>query len=309
MHRTLPLLVLSLSTASLVACDAVVPEPHDTPTERAHEPLDLDDWDDNELAFLKARGSLNPDEDVVFWWTGSIYLVQDADPFGPPVTDFPGPILRFEGFNIARFEPVADGTRMVSREMALYQDVAGNRVDCWWNGNLGIDSPAPVPVVHVWNDPVNHTIGGANYDELGDQIAFNTEIDLNYPSPLPLDSYPEYSQSNTYSGTELFNWYADRADLEDPTLDSVPVAISWTRVGQLLPWMQAGQTEGKLVYHTRGRKLMGGFEDLPDHLKDLVLAEAPEYQTAPDVDLSPNATSWRVFRSLVDSGEYSPSCG
>jgi len=194
MTRTAILLALSFSTAALVAgCE---PEPHEPPAppaERANEPLDLADWDDNDLAFLKARGSLNPDEDVVFWWTGSIYLVRDADPFGPPVTDFPGPILRFEGFNIARFEPVADGTRM------------------------------------------------------GDEVVFNTEIDLNYASPLPIDSYPEYSASNTYSGTELFNWYADRADLEDPTLDSVPVTISWSRVGQLLPWMQAGQTGGKLV--------------------------------------------------------------
>jgi len=286
---------------------AAAPPPEPAP-EREQVELDLDHPDDNLLAWNKARGSLDRDEDVFFYWTGSIYLMQDADPDGTPSTSFPAPILDFEGFNVARFEPEGDGVRMVSREMAVYKTTYGNILDCWFNGVLGGANVGQVPVVHVWNDPVNHTLYGADYDELGDEIVFRTEIQLNYPSPLPIGDYPDYSANNTYQAIELFNWYVDRADLQDPNLDSVPVSFSWSRQGQLLPWMQAGQTDGKLVYHTRGRKLLGGFAELPEHLQEYVLEHGPEYQAAPDVDASPNATSWRVFKGLVDSGAYSPDC-
>ena len=65
---------------------------------------------------------------------------------------------------------------------------------------------------------------------------------------------------------------------------------------------------GKLIYHTNGQKLLGGFEELPQHLKDYVRENAPKYMTAPETDVSPNETSWRVFRKLLDAGEYSPEC-
>ena len=254
------------------------------------------------------RGSLNPEEDVFFYWTGSIYLLQDAEPEAPAFTDFPGPILHFEGFNVARFTPEGDGVRMVSREMAVYKSPYGDIVECWPNYILDVDTPKQVPVVHVWNDPVSHTLYGADYDHLGDEVVFRTEIQLNYPSPLPVDDYPQYSANNTYQSVELFNWYVDLEDLQDPNLDTAPVSISWSRQGQLLPWMQAGQSTGKLIYHTRGRKLLGGFNELPLHIRDYVLEHGPEYQEAPATDWGPNMTSWRVFKGLVDSGAYTPEC-
>ena len=48
--------------------------------------------EDNLTAFTKMRGSLNPNEEVVFYWTGNIYDIQDADPLGAPLNDYPGPI-------------------------------------------------------------------------------------------------------------------------------------------------------------------------------------------------------------------------
>lgn len=302
-------LLFVLLFAALLGCapEASAPEP-ESPAERPHEPLDLDDPDDNLHGFLKSRGSLDPDEDVVFYWTGTIYLAQDVDPLAAPENDFPGPILRFEGFNIARFEPVADGVRMISREIALYQDLQGNVVDCWNNARLGTDDPGMVPVVHVQNDPVNWTLGGGEYEELGGRIVWKTEMQLAYPSPMSVAAYPEYSASNTYQSLEMFNFFAERADLEDPTLDSAPVTISWSRVGQLLPWMRPGQSTDKLVYHTHGAKLLGGYEELPAALRGWVEANAPEYATAPATDASPNITSWRWFKSLLDSGAYTPTC-
>jgi len=263
---------------------------------------------DNLTAFTKMRGSLNPDDEVVFYWKGNIYAVQDADPFGSPISEYPSPILKFEGFNVARFEPTPDGIRMISREMSVYRNAFGSIIDCWDNGVLNPDEPALVPVVHVWNDPVNFTLGGGNAQEMGEQVVWTTEVMLRYPSPLPVDEFPEYSAGNTYESAEMFNFYSMNDDLNNPELDSVPVTISWSRVGQFLPWMQMGQTPDKLVYHTFGRKLMGGVDELPEDLKAYVMDKDPKFMEAPAADTYPNDTSWRVFQKLVESGDYSPTC-
>ena len=194
------------------------------------------------------------------------------------------------------------------REMAVYKDLSGRILNCWNNRPLGLGQAEYVPVVHVFNDPVNHTITGGSANRLGDDVTWNLEVMLRYPSPLPIADYPENSASNTYQASELFNFYAKMSDLNDPDLDTVPVNISWTRVGQFLPWMKAGQTPGKLIYHTYGKKLLGGFDELPEDIKAYVLDVAPEYAQAPLTDESPNATSWKVFRRLVQTGQYQETC-
>ena len=279
-------------------------------TEAPVDSLDLNLFNpgDNLTAFTKMRGSLNPEDEVVFYWKGNIYAVQDADPLGTPISEYPSPILKFEGFNVARFEQTFDGVRMVSREMSVYRNTFGTIIDCWDNGVLNPEEPGKVPVVHVWNDPVNFTLGGGNAHEMGEQVIWTTEMLLRYPSPLPVDEFPEYSAGNTYESAEMFNWYTLKEDLNNPELDSVPVTISWSRVGQFLPWMQVGQTPGKLVYHTFGRKLMGGVDELPEDLKAYVMEKAPKFMKAPSTQTSPNDTSWRVFKKLVESGEYNPEC-
>ena len=152
--------------------------------------------------------------------------------------------MQFEGFNIARFEKVPGGIRMVSREMSLYKDMTGRILNCWNNSKLGVENPGFVPVVHVFNDPVNHTISGGTAYVFGDNVTWNIEIMLRYPSALPVNQFSEYSAGNTYESSEMFNFYSKMSDLNDPELDSVPVTISWSRVGQFLPWMRAGQTPG-----------------------------------------------------------------
>lgn len=259
-------------------------------------------------AFLATRGSTHPEDEVVYHWTGTIHASVPVAPLAEPERTHGEPLLRFEGYNIARFLPIegTDQVRMLSREVGVYQDPAtGTILDCWTNPWTG----AEVPVVHVYNDPVNGTFGDVASRQLGDQLVWSFEFSLAYPSPLPVDEFGPYSAGNTYQSTEVFDFVASLDAFDDPTTASVPATMTWTRVGQWLPWMQMGQRPGSLVYHAVGRKLPGGWDDLPESLRTFVSDHAPAFSHAPAADDgSPNATTWSVFRDLVRAGEYVPEC-
>ena len=97
-----------------------------------------------------------------------------------------------------------------------------------------------------------------------------------------------------YQGAELFRFIASKADLEDDTSSS-PCHISWVRQGPWLPWMLMGTQPGHLVYHTGGKKLMGGYTELPADTRAKVEAERPEYMFAPATAVTPNETSWTFY--------------
>lgn len=278
------------------------------PVDAGTRSLDLASPEDNAWAFLKARGSLDPNEEVVFYWTGEIFadIPTTIAPPGGPV--FGQPLLKFEGFNIARFTPAAGGTQMLSRELALYLDPSSGEVlDCWPNP---LNGGRRVRVLPVLNDPVNFVLGGgADYTADGEDVTFSTNVFITYRSPLPVASYPSYSASDAYQSSEMFNFFVRRSDLEYLGHTSVPARISWVRVGQYLPWMQLGQAAGRLVYHTRGRKLLGGFSELPQRIREYVSSRAPDYEHAPSsASAGSNATSWRYFKAQVDQGTYTPEC-
>ena len=272
--------------------------------------LDLDDSQANAEHFVRVRGSLDSDQDVFYYWSGYIYDQQDVDPYADAVTSWRDPILRFDGFNVARFRSLGDGYYdMITRVVSLYRNLRGEIIDCWTNAFLGVEESEYVEVIHIQNDPVNFTVGEVDYVELGDLIAFRMEVPLTYPSPLPVEEYPEYSAGNTYQSTELFNFYTRRSDLENADLESVPAHISWTRVGQYLPWMKMGQRAGKLVYHAQGYKVMDGWEGLPADLREWVESNAPEFAEAPAyLSFGDNMTSWRYFDKLMSEGLYDSAC-
>ena len=289
----------------------------DQPTEEPRRELDLRTNADNVFAWRKTRASLDPEKNVVFYWVGYIYQINEKDPAnfaeGAYNVTFEEPLFRFEGFNVARFaEDGAGGYEMLSREVSVYQDPrTGAIIDCWRN-NLHPERPE-VRVMHVANDPVNFGVGAVDHIELGDRVSFYSDILISYRSPLAENpSFFDYSASDVYQSNELFNFYASKKDLENESLDSVPVEISWTRVGQYLPWMQMGDRPGKLIYHVRGYKVMNGIEGLPEPLVTWTREVAgEEFLRAPDSappGFSPNATSWRVFRDALVNGTYDPAC-
>ncbi len=289
------------------------------------KPIDLDKPADNLKAWIKTRGDLNG-QDVVFWWAGTLYgYVTSNDPTKPgAINNGPYPtygaapaFLTFEGYNIGRFVPAPDGDGylFLSREAVFYKDPATNTiVDCWKNPYTNTN----VSVVHVWNDPVNSTYKASTYKpmavtEQDGDVMWPVEVPLVYPSALGKDpKYAAYSQNDAYQAIEMFQFFTKRHHLENQWLSSVPVTISWVRQGPWLPWMQMGAAPGSVLYHVRGKKLVGGYNELPEFVRTYVEAHHPEYKTAPTLaDYSPtrrNVTSWTYMKQLIDSGQYTPSC-
>ena len=122
---------------------------------------------------------------------------------------------------------------MLSREVAYYLDAEGEIVDC-----LSLDYDEPVRVLHIANDPVNFTLSAPASHLLGAMKVYVVNASVDYPSPLSTrDDVDDYG-AKTYQSTELFQFFARRSDLAGSE-PSVPAWMSWSRVGQPLPWMKS----------------------------------------------------------------------
>ena len=143
-------------------------------------------------AFLKTRGSTDPNQEVVFYWKGQIYA-RSNNPDSPiNKKSTRAPLFHFEGFNIARFIPTEEGTQMLSREVSFYLDSQGEIIDCWVNPFNGRKQR----VVHVYNDPVNFKISSPDFRIQGDTVSWLIDVNLIYPSPLSTRDYGDYSPGN-----------------------------------------------------------------------------------------------------------------
>ena len=243
--------------------------------------------------FVKVRANLGG-EDSVFWWTGNLYSYVPGEKSQR--------LFMFEGFNVARIVPVEGGYRMLTRETAFYKDPAtGDILERWHNPLNGRE----VDVVHVWNDPVNQQFLAQSprgpFDVPSEDLGNGTtclyfDALLAYPSPLPRADYPLNSQSDLYQGAELFQFFAQNEDLQNPDLDDVACAISWTRLGPWLPWMELGDAPGNVLYQCRGAKLTDGYAGLSEQVRSYVEAHHPEYRRPPETFTTPNETSWTYFK-------------
>ena len=74
---------------------------------------------------------------------------------------------------------------------------------------------------------------------------------------------------------------------------------SWSRFGPWLPWFEMGQTPGGCLYNAPFFKLES-VEDLPDQLYSWTVENYPEYLHPPKNYSTPNKTSWRVFKEIID---------
>ncbi|MDZ4120856.1 MAG: DUF1838 family protein, partial [Candidatus Cloacimonadaceae bacterium] len=239
--------------------------------------------------FMRVRGDASGKE-VVYHWTGTVYSY------------IPGErrreLFEFEGFNVARTVVKDDGFELLTREAAFFKDTrTGKILETWHNPMTNTE----IPVVHIWNDPVNQDITFSDEympyihrilpsADLGDHLVFYMDLFPFYTSPLPRRDFAEFSQSDMYQAAEFFQFFVSKADIDNPKLSTLPNHISWTRISPWMPFMRMGDREGNLVFVCRGRKLPNGWNDIPEHISDYVSRHNPVFQTAPDVFLEPNET-------------------
>lgn len=278
--------------------NSVISTPIENPIVQKSLNLNLDKAEDNLLAFIKVRGSLDPEEEVIYYAKGKIYGFVEGERDKP--------LLGYEMYNIGRNIKTGENEyQLLTNEVLLYTDLkTGEVLDQFTNPYTGED----VDVLHVWNSPVNqeqklqgkYGPWGVNHTKVGgDMVCMNADIFLAYPSPLTVEEYPENSQSNLYEASELFQFFFSEKDINNPELTSVPTTISWTRIGPWLPWMKMGQRQGSVVYQGAGYKLLEkDFDTMPKVLTDYVMKHQPKYRHAPREFSSPNETSWTYFKKM-----------
>lgn len=256
--------------------------------------LDLNKPADLLTAYVKVRGSLDAAEETVVYDEGYIYAVQPNQPIKM--------LFKFQMYNISRFEKTDSGYNLITREMLVYEDPKTGAILNKWYNPFTKDS---VEVMHVWNDPVNSrnfsSDFGIPFTRLDNgRICFYIDVPLFYPSPLKKVDWPENSRSDMYQAAELFQFFVSEKDIQNKKLKSVPFDIAWTRFSDFLPWMKMGDKLGHMMYSSRGSKLKAGWAGLPQNIKDYVLATNPLYQHAPDKYVTPNMTSWKYFKKIME---------
>ena len=288
-----------------------------------NETIDLKDDKQNFEAFMKIRSSVEglenstQAEESTYYWEGSIYSFIDEEQSKK--------IMGTKGFSMSRWIKTDSSRQLLTREVTLYTDAKTGEIlsklkNPFLDENSKEDNKASMDfyldVIHAWNDPVNQQfpyiikenynqnpkeskVYGIPYSQLGeDMICFYADIFLTYPSKITRKEFPDNVQSDLYQGAELFQFFVRKSDLENPMLTDIPATVSWTRIGQWLPFMKLGDKKGNLVYQCRGYKVLEGFEGLPKDIKEYVRAKQPIFEHAPTEYSSPNETSWTYFKKV-----------
>lgn len=250
-------------------------------------------------AYVKIRLSEDESEDIVFYWSGTVFqFIPDQQT---------QPIFNIEGYTISRSKKTDPGYDQLAREVMVFKDPAtGEILKTWYNPAIE-DS---VEVFHVFNDPVNFQLTLERFESERSLIKFESlgngrgcmsaDVWLCYPSVLTKDEYPENTRSNFYNRGELFSFFYDEKELQNPRLNSTPATFSWSSIGDYLPWMRMADRPGHLVYMARGAKLEGGFNAIPSTLKHYILRSRPEFAEAPDFFSSPNENSWSNWKKEME---------
>ena len=256
---------------------------------------DLDNRADNLEAFMKVRGSLVDDEEVIYYANGKIYGFVDGERDKP--------LMGFEMYNIGRVRKLGEGDyQLLTNEVLLYTDLeTGEVLETFANPYTG----KTVDILHVWNSPVNQSMKlegkygpwMVNWNRYGeDVICMNADVFLAYPSPLKVAEFPDNSASDLYEAAELFQFFFSEDELNSAA-NSIDCTISWTRIGPWLPWLEMGQRPGRMVYQGAGYKLLEkDYDKMPAVLRNYVAANNPEYRHSPTEYTQPNETSWTYFK-------------
>jgi hypothetical protein len=239
---------------------------------------------------------------AVYHWSGNIYSRVAGEPDRL--------LFKGEGMNIRQCVSVDDpvrgkGWRQVSREIMLYLDPKTGEVLRKWT-NPWTDEA--VDVMHIANDPVNGRPSFAtgadgkpysiNLRREGRWFFMPVEVPLFYENPLA-GGYQDYI-GGKYHAMEIFDFAFDATEMLDTKNPTAYPIVSWVRISDWMPWMKMRGRQGGLVFNAMGNKLRS-FDELPAVLKTEIAANYPSYTAPPPGDdARPNATTWTVFKALID---------
>lgn len=260
--------------------------------------IDLDTPQGNLDGFLKVRSDIAGNTAVI-WAEGSVY------------GHIPGRkaqrLMKTQGVNLTRCLKDSTGYTFLQRESVYFCDLeTGLPVDTWFNPYTEKETQ----VFHFQNESVSshYDLDGKRgpfhmpYIENSGDVSFFHDLFYFAPSPLSVEEYSPYVGSDIYDGAGIYNWHAKRADIDNPDLSKVPAAISHTGVRQWAPWMEMGSWKGGMVLPSRGKKLMGGVEELPRHFLKWLEKNAPIYLESPPLEQKNQVnTFYGEFRKYVDS--------
>ncbi len=255
--------------------------------------------------YIRVRADLGGEE-VVFHWEGTVYSFIPGEKRRE--------LFAVEGYNIVRAELKSNGYNLLEKEVAFFLDHRTHKIlDSWQN----LINNRQVDVVHVFNDPSNQDLGFTEQmtpllpmilpsTELGGKIIYHHDVFPYYANPLPRREFPLNSQSDVFQAAEFMQYIVDEEDLANPELSSVPATCVFTKVQPWLPFMEMGNTPGNVIWNCRGKKLEGGFEALPEHIKERVLATDPGFARAPLFWTEPNESLWTNFREQAEQAPEIP---
>jgi hypothetical protein len=293
---------LGLGAASLAFAAAGAATP--ASAEPAKIPIEFDNpiWNRETSARLQANTN---GEQVFGHCTGTVCGVRPGEAVRP--------ILGFEVFSTIRVMRQADGSyQRVTKEAIFYTDPkTGDILDEWDNPYTG----ERVKVVDVHNDPYNWIIastvqppampgvvtsgqatpGGKPYlldwSWLGpDTVVLTTDYHGYYPNLLNPTHWPRESSGPMIQSSELFRYFINKKELEDPKMTFLPANGSWVRVQPWLPWMLMGPAPGHIMYDGIFRA-----NPTPDYIPakvlDRIKTKYPSFMTAPTKWYGPNYSS------------------
>jgi Protein of unknown function (DUF1838) len=240
---------------------------------------------------------------AVYHFAGNIYSRVEGEPDRL--------LFRAEGMNVRQCVTVNDpkrgkGYRLVSREVLFYIDPkSGEIVRKWtnpWSGET-------VDVMHINNDPVNSRPSFPISAD-GKPATFTGRIEgkwLFMPFEVPLfyenvlgGAYQDYV-GGKYHAMEIFDFIADANEMLDTKNATSYPSIAWVRVSDWMPWMKQRGRQGLLIFNATGSKLKS-FDELPVIMKDEIAKNYPIYTAPPPGDdPRPNATTWTVFKAMIDA--------
>jgi hypothetical protein len=233
--------------------------------------VDLDDPEANLAAFIRMMASID-EEDVPWWYNGTVYAVQGE-------TANPLPLFRFSGMELYLVTHLADGTyELTGNTVTFFSDLNDNWLTDFKNPITGKINK--VEAATQGGGPgrgFNLSVNGVRFTRMKDQIPdeplkkwWNVAVgkvwmnnDTVYPPGLP----PPRAQSQSM--------FADVAEFNDPKLPRINGVFSSTVTMPWQNWMEMGDIPGHLLWHAAGAKLPS-VDALPVSYRKRIDAEYPE---------------------------------